>query len=148
MVLTDPRHEALAQALARDDNVSAAGRTAGFGKNAAYAWRLSRSPKIIDRVAELVQTAPWGGSSDLVPVINEMAKRGIEAGKLGTAAGMIAARQLLAEAARLKQLLPVPEEAYPPPRRRQMSTREWVETFCPPGTNLSYRDPERDLDRG
>ena len=68
-----------------------------------------------------------GGSGDLAPVINEMRRLAVAAGELGTAAGMMAAKGFLVEAARLKGMLPV--ELAPLPRR--LTNEEWLAKHKP-----------------
>jgi hypothetical protein len=72
-------------------------------------------------------------AADLAPVIAQLMDLATQAGDLGTAAGMNAARGLLIEAARLKGLLAeqFPESRPGPILPPQLTKEEWVEIFGP-----------------
>ena len=125
-VLYDVRREALAQGLACGMSKSAAARAAGYVKHSGHVGRLCTCASIVARVAHIVEETPRGGSSDLAPVINELMRLAALGGTLGTAAGLTAAKQLLVEAARLKERLPLPEMVLEP----EMSREEWIATYA------------------
>jgi hypothetical protein len=125
--IKNSRYEATAQALSRDLNPQDAAVAAGFAKSQTQACRRALRPEIVARVEELKRLRDWGGSRDLAPLINELAGAVQEARKLDSAAAFVAVRGLIVEAARLKKMLPEPQE----PRRVPMTLEEW-EAKCAP----------------
>ena len=124
-------HEAFAQALARGATPREASEKVGYAAHARQAPRVAARADVIKRTAQIRQELAWGGSGDLKPVIDEMMRLAKEAGKLKTAAGMIAAKGFLVEAARLKGLLPAAQEEFEP-HEPTLSEEAWLARFAPP----------------
>lgn len=125
--LDDPRREMFAQALARGCGPGQAEREAGYSHCAKGTRARVKSKQIKGRIAQIKKERAGGDSPDIGPVIDKLMALANAAGKLKTAAAMVAARGFLVEAARLKGLLPAPA---PPPRRR-LSTEEWLAEYAP-----------------
>ena len=125
--IKNSRYEATAQALSRDLNPQEAALEAGFTKAQTQACKRALRPEIVARVEELRRLRDWGGSRDLGPLINELGAAVQDARTLKTAAAFVAVRGLIIEAARLKKMLPEPQE----PRRVPMTPEEWVAKFAP-----------------
>ena len=125
--IQNSRYEAFAHQLAQDLNPQDAALAAGFVKSQTQACRRALRPEIVKRVEELRRLRDWGGSRDVGPLINELGAAVQEARKLDTAAAFVAVRGLIVEAARLKQMLPEPEEPFEPP----MTPEEWLKEFRP-----------------
>ncbi|MBA3812265.1 MAG: hypothetical protein H0X27_11610 [Caulobacteraceae bacterium] len=125
--LHSPRREAFAQGLARGAAPVTAWQAAGFARHMGRANAAAAEKDVAARVVEIALERAGGGSTDLAPLIDRCVALADTAGTFKTAAGMVAARGLLAEAARLKGLLPIPAS---PPRRR-LTTEEWVAEYAP-----------------
>jgi HPt (histidine-containing phosphotransfer) domain-containing protein len=82
-------------------------------------------------VEEIAAERAWGGSRDLVGLIEALKRAFDVAITLKSAAGMAAARAIVAEAARLKQLLP-PDPVLPDPRIVDLTDEEWTARYGPP----------------
>ncbi|MBA3812295.1 MAG: hypothetical protein H0X27_11765, partial [Caulobacteraceae bacterium] len=134
------RNEAFAQALAGGASPGRAWAEAGYVGHGHRARRRAADPAVKRRVAEIGREKTLA-AKDLMPVIEEMMRLVKEASKLDTAAGLTAARGLLAEAARLKGLLPEPPWAPEEPPRRRLTTEEWVAKYAPPGTRRAEPAP-------
>ena len=135
--LSNPKREAFAEALARGHPVLRAWEKAGFAYHATRARRRMAAPDMVARVAEIRRERDGDGPADLIPVINRCMILAEAAGKIGSAAGMAAARGLLAEAARLKRLLPpAPLSESWPEDRPELSDDEWLDKYGP-------KDPAR-----
>ena len=123
--------EALAQGLAAGMDPVSASTAAGYvgGANKRLTKRL-KTPGVVGRVAEL----RWDASAlslDLGPVIDALMTGAKGAGDLGSAAGFVAMRGMLVEAARLKSLVvlpPAPIRIDPP---RSLSEAEWLDRYGP-----------------
>ena len=130
--LFNVQHEAFARARAEGLTRRDAYVRAGYTGNSDHAYKIARRPEVKARVKELFETARWGASSDLAPVIDTLMRAAQTAAELGTAAGLNAARGLLSEAAKLKRLLgaqaPRDDEYEPIPTR--MSEEEWMRTYA------------------
>ncbi len=130
--LDNARHEAFAQARVAGASRRDAFRQAGYDDLGRGIGRVDTRPEVVARLAELEQAARWGGSGDLGPVIDELMGLAQKAGALGTAAGMSAARGLLAEAAKLKMQLDVQPDAYCRPSPvPELTKEEWLKAFAP-----------------
>lgn len=126
--LKNPKREAFARARAKGLAPKAAYAEAGYRSE----WRaaaLAESDEVKERVAEILDHKAWGGSRDLGGVIDELRDAFRAAVKLNTAAGMVAARGLVTEAARLKQMLP--REETNTIRRPSLSEAEWTLLYGP-----------------
>ena len=141
MELPDERLEAMAQALASGHVPTDASCAAGYSYHGKDALSRAENPAMKTRVAEIKLRREAGGTADLAPVIDRLVAASDKAVALGTAAGMVAARGFLVDAARLKGLLPgapkpsqyskfVPSE---PP----MDDDAWVARFAPDLANTA-----------
>jgi hypothetical protein len=132
--LENARHEAYAQARARGASVRDAYIEAGF-KGRRHAWRMNRIAAVKVRIEELTADLPWGGTTDLTPVISLLGKAAERAVALNTAASLVAAKGLLVEVAKLKMLLAAKVERAPPPfmLKPRLSDDAWVEKHAPRG---------------
>jgi len=133
-ILFHTRHEAFAVAHAQGACRVDAYRAAGYKGGPKNAPKIAKLPRVAARVAEL--RGQWGDSVDLAPVIDAMVRLALTA-DVSTAAGLNAARGLLAEAAKLK--MKMAEQGYGedeyediPPR---VSQEEWVRRYAPPLTS-------------
>ena len=133
--LTNSRYEAFAHQLAKDLNPIDAAVAAGFARSQTQACKRALRPEIVARVEELKRLRGWGGSRDVGPLIDELAEAVKAARQLNSAAAFVAIRGLIVEAARLKQMLPAPEEYYEPP----MTPEEWLKAFGAP--NIAATPP-------
>ncbi len=125
--LTKFRYEPFAQALSRDLDPVAAAKEAGFKGNKTQSCERALRPAVVARVKELRRRRDWGGSRDVRPLIDELMDAVQQARALKTAAAFVAVRGLIVEAARLKQMPPLPEEPDEPP----MTPEEWLKEFGP-----------------
>ncbi len=130
--LTNPRHEAYARARATGGSKSAAYKEVGY-TDSSNTGRVETIKGVPERIEELRDHIQWGETSDVAPVINELMRLAREAGTFKTAAGMVAARGLLAEAARLKGRLgePVAVERETAPREPPLSNADWLAKHAP-----------------
>ena len=133
--------EALAQRLAAGVPVKHASREAGYGRhNPRRAIERAENPNTIQRVAEI----EWQRSrdaADLSGIIEVMLRAANAALDLNSAAGFVATRGLLAEAAKLKLRMaePMPPPPRPPPPivapqpqvSVTLSPEEWSRRFLP-----------------
>ena len=118
-------HEAFAQALAKDIEPKKAYAEAGYRGDR----RLARDPRVVNRVAEILQKKAWSGSRDLGVVIDALKDAFEKAVALGSAAGMVAARGLMNELVRVKLMLPRSDDI--PTRYKPLSDEEWTKLYGP-----------------
>jgi len=132
--LENARHEAYAQARARGAKIGDAYVEAGF-KRRSNAWRMNKFEVVNARIEELRADMPWGGATDLTPVISLLGKAAEQAVALNTAASLVAAKGLLVELAKFKLLLAAKVERAPPPfmLKPRLSDDAWVEKHAPHG---------------
>jgi hypothetical protein len=114
------KQEAFAQAMARGASPQRAHEEAGY-KSHGNAARMAEDKKIAGRVREIKRGRAAGDSRDVGPIINDLVAAAKKAIKLNTASGFIAARGLLAEAARQKMRV----AAEPAPFERQLAIAQW-----------------------
>ena len=100
--LSVPRQEAFARALAMELPQTGASSEAGYTKDWRHARERAETPDILARVTALRDALQLDETSDVAPVIEALMRLAKKAGDMPTAAGMAAARGLLAEAAKLK----------------------------------------------
>jgi hypothetical protein len=133
--LENRRMEALAQGLADGLALHAATAAAGYSRQTGESQRRAARADVQHRLTEIAGERRAAAAA-LEPVIDKLMDLAAEAGKLGTAAGMAAARGLLSEAARVKLLLPPPPQAQrelPP----QLTTEEWVAKYAHLGAKFA-----------
>lgn len=130
--LENARREAYAQARARGVPICDAYIAAGY-KGRKHASRLNRIETVIQRIEELRDDMPWGGTLELAPVVSLLGKAAERAVDLKTAASLVAARGLLVEVAKLK--IRLAETAPRAPRAMQLppalTDDEWVIKHVP-----------------
>ena len=132
--LLDPKREQFARGLAAGEEPWSAWFVVAKSFARAHADALAVAPDVVARVAGLLREQYGDGPEDLVPVISRYMRWADEARALKTAAGMVAARGFLAEAARLKR----PSSRRGPPAvgiepnpDPDMSDEEWLAQFAP-----------------
>lgn len=127
------RREAFAQGLARKLKPEEAHVAAGY-KPSRNAAKLAAVKEIKARVEEIAKRIAWGETRDVTPMIEDLKDAFDKAVALGSGAGMVAARGLAAEAAKLKQLLPREPEAEDSRARRMQSLTEaeWIKLYGQP----------------
>lgn len=130
--LINPLHEAYARARAIGHSKNAAYKEAGFA-GSGNSKRVEGIKGMAERIRELCDHIYWGETPDIAPVINELMRLAREAGAFQTAAGMVAAKGLLAEAARLKGRLaePAAGERDTAPREPPLSNADWLAKHAP-----------------
>ena len=101
--LSFPRDEAFARALAMGRAQGAAGAEAGYARRHRRGARRAARPDVVARTRELGDTQQWGEACDQVEMIRALMRLAEKAGRMRTAAAMVAARGLVAEAAKLNQ---------------------------------------------
>ena len=128
----DERREKFARGLTDGMPAWRAWEAAGYARNRHRARTVAAREDVKVRITEISEGRAWGGSSDLAPVIDECMRLAIKARTMNTAAAMVAARGLLAEAARLKALLPVAAPSADASRARPaLSDDEWLAAYAP-----------------
>ncbi len=129
--LDKPGHEALAHALARGASVREAHLEAGM--NLERPWRLRKRvqrPEVVARVAEL----RWGrDAAELLAISDTLLDLSKRAADLASGVGMMAARSMLVEAARLKRdaIRSIAATALHLPPPPELSKEEWLAAFAP-----------------
>ena len=98
-----PREEALAHVLAMGLSRSMAGGEAGYAKHWKHVREREARPDIVARARELGDARQWGETRDASEMIGALMRLAGKAGRMRTAAAMVAARGLVAEAAKLEQ---------------------------------------------
>jgi hypothetical protein len=94
-----------------------------------------KKEEIKARVEEIMRRIGWSETRDVKEIIEDLKEAFHKAVELDSAAGMVAARGLAAEAAKLKQLLPLGEEEEEDGRSSRMQTlteAEWTKLYGPP----------------
>ncbi len=135
MELPDRRLEAFARALARGLSPTKACIEAGYNEHGKKAIARSEKAEVVARKDEIIAQRIGSATRDVGPIIDELVLTALAARKLNSGAALAAARGLLAEAARLKQLLPpTPEESqnarFVPPEP-VMDHAAWMARFAP-----------------
>lgn len=127
--LGNPRHEMIAQGVARGKTLRASALKAGYGNAGGFISKMAVRDDFKARVAEINEFLDWGATGDLAPVINELARGAKTAMRLGSAAGVKAAGELLRLVAELKQRLPPPAPAWKPPPPPPMTAEAWSRKY-------------------
>jgi len=129
--LPDKKREAFAQALASGMTPEEATREVKYGNRDRERIRARAArADVIARVAEIPRERALA-LADLAPVIERLIAAADVAAKQDSAAALVAMKGLLAEAGRLKGLVPKPPPAPAAPRRR-LSETEWLALYAPP----------------
>jgi len=130
-----PRRERCAQLLARGASVSKASKQAGYPRHNTRAVARAAHPAMVRRLDEIKAEMARQGDPELGPVIDALlaaAKRASETEKVrDTAAGLAAIRGLLAEAARLKGLVPKPTPFFDETMLPDLPDDVWMARFGP-----------------
>ena len=98
-----PREEALARVLAMGLSRGMAVGEAGYAKHWKHGRERVARPDIVARARELGDARQWGETRDAGEMIGALMRLAGKAGRMRTAAAMVAARGLVAEAAKLEQ---------------------------------------------
>jgi hypothetical protein len=130
--LSDPRHEAFAQARARGANKSTAYALAGYAPNRSNGSKLAAKPAVGARVAELEEQREQASEACLRDtVIGLMAE--VHLGEaMKSAAGLREARLARLEANRLWGLLQREEAQSRRPPDRELTLAEWTAKYGRP----------------
>jgi hypothetical protein len=124
-----PHEEALARALAMGRSRNAAGTDAGYGRRHKNRARSAR-PEIVARAREIGDTLQWGEACEADEMIRVLMRLAGKAGGMRTAAAMVAARGLVAEAAKLDARRETPPAATPiDPCFLPLSDEDWAAKY-------------------
>jgi hypothetical protein len=126
--IQNTRLEALAQGLARGLGVQEATREAGYSRQYGVTRRRAEREDVLVRAAE-IQRQTALDARDLTPIIAMLTDLAAASRKLGTAAAMTAAKSALAEAGRLRGLLPHAPTA-PIIRPPVLSDEQWAKKWA------------------
>ncbi len=133
-ILSIERWEILAQGVARGLPMRTAGDEAGYSSKSRGIYRIAKKQPFIERVAEIAHAAKWGGTADLSPVIDALARLAEAAAEQGTAAGMKTALEMFREVAELKRQPRLDNlSVSAKPRSVTLSPEEWSRQFSPRG---------------
>jgi hypothetical protein len=129
-----PRQEALARVLATGLSRSVAAAEAGYAKHWRHGRERMARPDIVARARELGDARQWGETRDAGEMIGALMRLAGKAGAMRTAAAMVAARGLVAEAAKLNQRTlgqrETPHEAPAiDPRFLPLSDEDWTAKY-------------------
>ncbi len=134
-----PRRERCAQFQARGASVAQASKKAGYPRHNTRAVARAAHPAMVRRIGEIKAEMARQGDPDLGPVIDALLAAASEAGKCDkireTAAGLVAIRGLLAEAARLKALVPKQAPLDYDLMEPDLPDDVWMARFGPGGTD-------------
>lgn len=130
--LIKSQRERFAQGIARGMNTEEAARAAGY-RAPRNCRTLDQKPDIAARVQE-IRDGIACCSRDLRPIIVELKLTALAARELKSAAGMMASKAALTEAARLKQLLSDDGDfgRVAPDSDEDLSDEEWIRLYGPP----------------
>ena len=124
-----PREEALALALATGRSRAVASSEAGYAKNKKHRARATR-PDIVARAREIGDTLQWGEACEADEMIRVLMRLAGKAGGMRSAAAMVAARGLVAEAAKLDARRETPPAATPiDPCFLPLSDEDWAAKY-------------------
>jgi phage terminase small subunit len=133
--------DAFAEGLAMDLPVREAADRAGYSPNSNSVFQWRKRPEFIAHIEKRRRALNPGSTPDLEPVIKRLIAAADNAAGAKDAPTLRAVRDLLAEAAKLKQLLPAPDTPAPvtpapvtpaPPRQEYEMTREaWLAAYGP-----------------
>jgi hypothetical protein len=123
------RFEAYAKGVAAGEPPKSASVAAGYSPNSSYYDVLFKEERFQAAVARWKVKLRGGASPDLAPIIDDLMAGAEKAIALNSGAGMHAACRMLAEAGRLKRLLPLDADAGVP--HYEMTREEWLATFAP-----------------
>ncbi len=125
-----PHEEALARALAMGRSRNAAGTEAGYGRRYKHSARATR-PDVVARARELGDAAQWGEACEVGEMIRALMRLAGKAGEMRTAAAMVAARGLVAEAAKLNERRePADDAAAIAPQFLPLSDEDWAAKYA------------------
>jgi len=129
--LLTKKQEAFARGQARGLTQTEANAAAGYSRRNAS--RVAKNPAVQARIAELTKRIAWSETRDVLPLIESLKEAFDKALALDTGASLTAARGLVAEAARLKQMLPREKDAADERARRlqPLSDEEWTKLYGP-----------------
>jgi len=98
-----PREETFARALSIGVSWNAASTEAGYGRHWERGRERAARPEIVARASEVGEALTWGEACEVSEMIRALMRLAGKAGQMQTAAAMVAARGLVAEAAKLNQ---------------------------------------------
>ncbi len=122
--------ETLARALARGLSRNAARAEARYARHSRRGRERAARADIAARAGELRDARQWGETREVSEMIGALMRLAGKAGEMRTAAAMVAARGLLAEAAKLKGQLGDPADTFDStPPEPPMSRAEWIAIY-------------------
>jgi len=129
----DARREKCAQLLAGGASIVGASRDAGYPRHGTRARERAAHRDMKTRIVEIHAELARRGDPDLGPVIDALMAAAQDAkDKIGgSPAGVVAIRGLLAEAARLKGLVPAPAPPPEPVCLPDLDDETWMARFGP-----------------
>jgi hypothetical protein len=130
--LSDPRHEAFAQARARGANRSAAYAQAGYAPNRTNGSKLAAKPAVAARIAELERRRDQASEACLRDTIIGLMAEAHTGEALKSAAGLREARLARLDANRLWGLLQREEAQSRRPPDRELTLAEWTAKYGRP----------------
>ena len=124
---TEEELDTFALGCAKGLAICRAGIAAGYKPKSNAMYKRFHRADFQERIAKHKRALSQAERPDLIPIIERLVETADKARAMGSAAAMKAACDLLAEAARLKRLLPIDEVA----PSFEMTREEWLATFAP-----------------
>jgi hypothetical protein len=130
--LTDPRHEAFAQACAKGSNRKAAYVGAGFAPDRSKGSEMARRPAVAARIAELEWLRDRALRAELPHMIADLMDNAFAGEAMKSAAGLKEARLARLEASRLLDRMEREAPRPPMPHDKELTLAEWMVLYGAP----------------
>ena len=130
--LTDPRHEAFAQACAKGANRKAAYVEAGFAPDRSKGSQMAKRTAVAARIAELEWLRDRALRAELPHMIADLMDNAFAGEALNSAAGLKEARLARLEAIRLLDRMERETPRPPQPYDKELTQEEWVALYGAP----------------